>query len=213
MLVGHYAPALALKRVAPSLPLWALFLAAQAVDLLFFGLVFVGAEAGALHPGERPRFSVVLGIYSHSLVMTAGWAAATFAVGAALRHPREGAILALAVGAHWFLDLAVHVPDLPLAFDQTVAVGLGLWRQPVLAWLLECGLLLGAGLWLARANLVPRKALQGLVAGLIVLQTLSDFLIPLPPDDHALGISAYALYLGAAYAAGRIEWRLPRSAP
>lgn len=205
MLVGHFAPALLLKRAAPDVPLWALCAATQAVDFLFFGLVFAGIEAGELRPGEAPRFVVAHGIWSHSLAMTLLWTALPWVVLGALGRGRQGAVLAAAVGSHLLGDLLVHAPDLPLAFDQTRALGLGLWRFPALASALECGLLVAAAAWLDRARRLPRKALARFTGALVALQLASDFLIPLPPDDVALGISAVALYVGVAWAALRLE--------
>ncbi len=214
MLAGHYAPALVLKRHTARVPLWALFVAVQAVDFLFFFLVFAGAEEAALHPGELPKFSVALGIWSHSLGMTLIYCAVVAGVGALAGYRREGGILALAVGAHWVLDLLVHVPDLPLWMDQGSAVGLGLWRLPVVPWLLECALLVAAGAYLVRGAVpVRRKRIWSLVAGLCVLQTLSEYVIPLPPTQAQLGISALAVYVGASAAAWWAGLAITRAEP
>lgn len=55
MFVGHYSVSFAAKRVAPSLPLWVLFLAVQLLDVAWSVLVLAGVEkvriAGYL---ERP---------------------------------------------------------------------------------------------------------------------------------------------------------------
>ena len=199
MLAGHYAPALLAKTVAPDVPLWALFVAAQAVDFLYFALVFAGAEGGVLDPGSLPRFYVTEGMWSHSLLMTGVYMAVIAGAGVALRRRRAGLVLAAVVGSHWLTDLVVHIPDLPLTLDQATAVGLGLWRLPVLPWLLECGLVIAATWWLLRDQ--PRRRLITLGAGLVVLQTLSELVIPLPSDDVALGLSALPVYVGAAAAA------------
>ena len=36
-------------------------------------------------------------------------------------------IFALVVFSHWVLDFIVHAPDLPLLFENSPKVGLGLW--------------------------------------------------------------------------------------
>ena len=43
---------------------------------------------------------------------------------------RAAWILAGAVLSHWFLDLLVHRPDLPLAFGESRKVGFGLCSAP-----------------------------------------------------------------------------------
>ena len=196
MLVGHYAPAFLLKRADPSVPLWGLLLAAQAVDVAFFGLVFAGVEEGSMHPGEAPRLIVEQGIWTHSLLMSLVYGAACALVGAAMGRGKQGVIIGLAVGSHWVMDLLVHVPDLPLWLDQASAVGLGLWRWPMAAYALEIVLVLGAGHVLASSASVRRKRLAAVVGVLVVLQTRSEFVIPLPVDDVALGLSALPLYFG-----------------
>ncbi len=144
VLVGHYAPALAAWSPGSRVPLWALFLAAQAVDVLYFGLVFAGVEGGALHAGEAPRFEVTHGVWSHSLLMTLVYVVATVGVGGLVGRWREGVVLGVVLGSHWLCDLVVHAPDLPLTLEQGTAVGFGLWRAPVVAMVLECVLVLAA---------------------------------------------------------------------
>src|SRR5690606_33674329 len=48
MFVGHYAPALVAKAVEPRVPLWALFLAVQLVDVAWALLVLLGVERAHL---------------------------------------------------------------------------------------------------------------------------------------------------------------------
>lgn len=210
MLVGHYAPALALRRVAPTVPLWLLFVAAQAVDLGFFTLVFAGVESGTMHPGEAPRFVVTHGVWSHSLLMTLVYGAAVVVGGWSLGRLREGAVLGIAVASHWLGDALVHAPDLPVAFDQSRAIGLSLWSYPWLALALELGLTLGAGWWwLSSLKGRARRRARTLLGALVVTQLLGDFVVPLPPTDVRLGVSALGLYAAMGFAAWWTE-RAPR---
>ncbi len=49
----------------------------------------------------------------------------------------------------WVLDLVVHTPDLPLSGDASTKLGLGLWNNAPLTFLLEAAVLLGGlGLYL-----------------------------------------------------------------
>jgi membrane-bound metal-dependent hydrolase YbcI (DUF457 family) len=206
MLVGHYAPAFLLHAAAPRVPLWALFLAAQAVDFGFFALAAVGLESAKVTPGGHPVFELTHGVYTHSLPSAIGLTLLCAAIGAALGRAREGAALGVAVGSHWLLDLVMHVPDLPLTFSQSSAVGLGLWTKPVLPWLLEIVLVLAT--WAVLRPRLPERARPrgDLLAGvLVVLQLLDEHVVPTPTHVVALGASAYGLYLGAATLAWRVD--------
>jgi hypothetical protein len=44
MFVGHYGMGFAAKRVAPTIPLWALFIAVQLLDVLWAPLILLGIE-------------------------------------------------------------------------------------------------------------------------------------------------------------------------
>ena len=120
MLIGHYAPALVLQRVRPSIPLWVLFVATQAVDIAWGLFVLTGVEHVRVVPGFTESNSLDLYDmpYSHGLVATIAWSVGLALVWRALRHTQaqrgEALILGLAVASHFVLDLVVHVPDLPL---------------------------------------------------------------------------------------------------
>jgi hypothetical protein len=73
----------------------------------------------------------------------------------------------LLVASHWLLDLIVHAPDLPLAFDRSPRVGLGLeyslegevhWRRALVA---EVGLLATGIAIDRRSRSCPRQRLLG----------------------------------------------------
>ncbi|MEZ4339039.1 MAG: hypothetical protein R3B82_20670 [Sandaracinaceae bacterium] len=202
MLVGHFAPALGLRAVSDRVPLWALILGTQAVDVLFFVLVLAGVEGAALDPDAHPRLVVTAGVWSHSLAMTAVYFAACLGGGALLGRWREGALVGVAVASHWLADLIVHVPDLPVTLEQSSAVGLGLWRLPWAATALEVGLVAGGALWLSRSYPAgPARRRLAIVAGaLILLQLASDLVVPAPESDALLAPMAWAIY-GATTAA------------
>lgn len=214
MLVGHFAPALAIRASSDRVPLWALVLGTQAVDVLFFALVLAGVEGAAMHPDAHPRLVVTAGVWSHSLPMTLAYGALAVAVGGLLKRPREGALIGLAVVSHWLADLLVHTPDLPLTLEQRSAVGLGLWRVPLAATALEVGLVLGGALWLQRTY-GPGPARQRLwifAGALVVLQLASDLVVPAPGTDTELAPMAWAVYAAATGAAVWVERGRPRAA-
>jgi membrane-bound metal-dependent hydrolase YbcI (DUF457 family) len=149
---GHLAVALAAKPFAPKAPLWALLVASEAADLLSFGFMAAGIEK----PGVT-QVSIAQGVsfvtqgsipWSHGLFMSAVWsvlaAAAAYLVS---RDRRVGGVIGLVVFSHWLLDSVVHLPDLPLFFEGSPKVGLGLWGTGpgfVLSCILEVLLFAGA---------------------------------------------------------------------
>ena len=82
MFVGHYAAALALKKIEKRASLGILFLAVQFVDLLFMPFVLLGIERMNIVPGftESTHFELEYVPYTHSLVGSLFWAAAAYAV-------------------------------------------------------------------------------------------------------------------------------------
>jgi hypothetical protein len=70
MLIGHYAPALLLHRARPSIPLWVLFVATQALDVLWGLFVLTGVEHVRMVPSLTESNSLDLYDmpYSHGLV-------------------------------------------------------------------------------------------------------------------------------------------------
>ena len=164
MFVGHFAPALAAKALAgPSAPsLAVLFVAAQLVDWVFFGLLMAGVERLRIVPGLTPlnEFQLQHMPWTHSLLGSAVWAAAFGALvaattanspGRAAYAGRAGAVTAAVTLSHWFLDLLVHVPDLTLA-GSPPKLGLGLWRHPTIEIPLEIGLTVGTLLLYAQSS-------------------------------------------------------------
>lgn len=195
MFVGHYSAAFALKASQPRVPLWAMFLAVQAVDIGWALLIMAGVEKARVVPGFTAAFPVDLYYmpYTHSLLATAIWAAALGLAYLAWRrgHGRAAALaVAAAVASHWFLDLLVHAPDLPLYGDQHKQ-GFGLWNYPLPELALELVLLAGAILLYVRA--LPQHARRAWALGAVLAlvqtgHTLGPWLM-----DDARGVAAMAL--------------------
>jgi predicted membrane channel-forming protein YqfA (hemolysin III family) len=118
-------------------------------------------------------------------------------------------VLALAATSHWFLDFLVHRPDLPL-WGNSHHVGLALWNQPVTAFLLELGLLLGCAAVLVRSTSLPRASRTPFfwLLGFLVVFHAGSLFAPTPPGPATLVVSALALYLVVVYLARRVDRRL-----
>ncbi len=70
MFVGHYAASFVAKTVDKRIPLWVLFIAAQAVDVFWAVLVLLGVEKVRIAPGITASNPLDLYYfpYTHSLV-------------------------------------------------------------------------------------------------------------------------------------------------
>jgi hypothetical protein len=211
MFVGHYGAAFLAKGAQPKAPLWALFLAAQWVDVLWAILVLTGIER-ARFDASLPGMPVDLEHmpFTHSLVASAIWG--TLGVLAARWGFGWSRGVAAATGAtvasHWFLDLPVHRPDLPLVWGEP-RLGFGLWDHPLAALALEVGWLLATVAFVTRAGALDaatRTRVRRLAAGLVALQLATTF-GPTPQSLLPLVWIALVAYLAIPILAAPIEAR------
>lgn len=206
MFVGHYSASLVARRVAPELPLWALLIAAQLVDIAWAAFVLAGIEHLRIVPGHTATNPLDLYHmpYTHSLPAALLWAlGAALLTFAWMRRTRvaaawrSAAVIGAVVFSHWLLDLVVHVPDLPL-WDDHAKVGFGLWNHIVASTLLELALLVGAALWLHADRSAWRRAggraLAVFVGVLVVFHGVNLFAPP-PPSVAAVGVAGLVVYL------------------
>lgn len=131
MFIGHYALALAAKRVAPRTSLGTLFAAATLADLLWPVFLLAGWEQTRIVPGPNPFLILSFDSYpiSHSLLTLIGWGALCALLYRMRTGYARGAVLvALLVLSHWVLDFVTHSPDMPL-YPGGRRVGLGLWNS------------------------------------------------------------------------------------
>lgn len=212
MFAGHYGPSLAIRAVRPQVPLWLLFIAAQLVDIAWATLVLAGVERVRIVPGFTAASPLDLYYmpYTHSLVAAVLWSLG-LAIACKGLYRSWAWAAAAAVGAvvlsHWFLDLVVHRPDLPL-YDNAAKVGFGLWNFLALSFAVEA-LVLGVGLWLylrrtRPGNAVGRYGPAVFAGGMLAIQGGMLFAPP-PPSTTALAASALVSYLVFALIAGWID--------
>jgi len=148
---AHFGIAFVAKPAAPKLPLLVLLAASVALDLLSFGFIALGIErAGQSRISLEGGLQLVVpGLvpWSHGLFMALLWSL-LFAGLAYLtyRDRRTSAILGMVVFSHWVLDFIVHSADLPLLFEGSATVGLGMWASGpgfIASLVLEFALLAG----------------------------------------------------------------------
>lgn len=203
MFVGHYGVALALKRVEPRLSLGTLFLSVQLVDLLWAAAILLEWERAAVSPGWSAASPLQFIYYplTHSLLAGVLWAVAAGAVYYSwptrntANHARAALVVALAVLSHWPLDWLVHLPDLPLAGDNSPKVGLGLW-QSVAATAAAEFLVLGAGAAVylrGRHQRLRRGPVTALLAVLVLL-AFGNIVGPPPAGIETVAVAALVMY-------------------
>ena len=129
--LGHLAPAFAAKSVTPKTPLWILLIASETNDLLSLLFSAVGIEPRVVITemdfvqGIR-YLAPVTSPWSHGLFMSGLWAIlAAVVVFLIYRDKRTSVVIGSVVFSHWLLDLLMH-SNLPLFFDGSPQVGLGL---------------------------------------------------------------------------------------
>ena len=203
MFLGHFGLGFAGKRLAPALSLGTLFLAVQWADLLFWILALAGIEHFRIAPGATRMTPMDFFDYpvSHSLAGLVVWGLLIGGAYGLLRRDRVAAlVLAAGVVSHWFLDVLVHRPDMPLAPGGGPKLGVGLWNHPALTVLLE---LLVYGLGVA-VYVRFTRAIDRTGSGRWALWTLIVFLAvawvgsvagPAPRSERAVEWTGLAMWL------------------
>jgi hypothetical protein len=166
VIAGHFGLAAGIKAREPAVPLWALMLASQWLDVVFVPLFLTKVETietigggGAAGYGN----GIIHADYTHSLV-GALVLALVFAAPAAWRWGRRAAtVLGAVVFSHWILDLVVHRHDMPLlpgAPAGTPLFGFGVWRWPAIAAAAELALVLWGSYVYFRSATAMTRALD-----------------------------------------------------
>ncbi|MDN3956390.1 permease [Sporolactobacillus laevolacticus] len=178
MFAGHFALASGVKAKTPQVPLWALMLSTQLLDVLFVPLLLTGVETivPVGHGGYGE--AVIHADYTHSLTSALLISLIFGFLAARLWGRKGGVIIGSVVFSHWILDLFVHRIDLPI-FPANIGnfplLGLGLWRYPVISILLE-GLLVMVGLILYIRSIVPGTSGKTRVMAIISASVMGTLL-------------------------------------
>jgi hypothetical protein len=183
-----------------------LFLAVQFVDLLWPTLLLLGREHVEIAPGITSVVPLNFTDYpiSHSLLTMVGWGGLFGGIYWLVCKSRAGAIVCgLAVISHWFLDLVMHRPDLPLYPGDSPLFGLGLWNSLPAAVALEAVIFaVGAALYVRTTRALNRTgsvAFWSLLAFLVAVYCGNIFGPP-PPSADAIAWIGQAQWLLIAWA-------------
>ncbi len=204
MFVGHYAVAFALKGREKEASLGWLFIATQFVDILFFPFAVWGLETMEFIPGftEVNDFKMEFP-FTHGLLGSMVWgilfAGMYYLIKGKSKQngKRVALVFGLGVLSHWFIDLLVHTPDLPLVHGEP-KFGFGLWNNKPATLLLEAILLI-LGLWYylkktsATSNFGKYAAIA-FVMLMLLINYINYYILPANNDLVSLAISALASY-------------------
>jgi hypothetical protein len=181
MFLGHFTLAAASKPVAPEVPVWALMVASQAMDVVFIPMVALGLESITMAGYGQ---SVIDASYTHSIVGTVVIAALVFALGKVVWKTQRAAwTLAWLSASHWLLDLIVHRPDMPILpgnAGNLPLLGLGLWNYPWISLAVEIVMaLIGLFIyyrWASQRSQIDRRWYWGvaITAILFVIIVVTD---------------------------------------
>jgi hypothetical protein len=205
MFIGHYAMALAAKKVAPRLSLGTLFLSVQLPDLLWPVFLLFGLEHVRIDPGNTAftPFDFYDYPWSHSLVGVLVLGLVMGMVYFGFRRSLAGAgILGAGVVSHWVLDAITHRPDLPLYPGGAARIGLGLWNSLLGTVVVELGVFVMAAVLYARLT-TPRDKVGhfGFLALIFVLGLIwiGNVTAPPPPSEAAVAWATLGLWLFVAW--------------
>ncbi len=132
MLAGHFGLAAIVKSRQPQMPLWALMLSTQLLDVIALALFALGYETFTPKPGTTGGYGNldIHADYTHSLAGALAIALVAAIVTMIPWGRRNGFIIGAMVFSHWILDVLVHRPDMPILpgnAGNLPLLGLGLW--------------------------------------------------------------------------------------
>ena len=131
--LGHLGLGFAAKPLVPKVHLVVLLIATELIDILWGIFYFTGIDRGNIDANSSP--------WSHSLSMSVIWSVlAAILVGCIYHDNRSGIVTGLLVFSHWVIDFITHPmgaifggtplsPDLPLFFNSSHKMGLGLYNH------------------------------------------------------------------------------------
>lgn len=148
MVAGHFGLAAAVKAKQPSVPLWALMLSTQLLDVFFVPLLLTNVETivpiGKGGYGE----AVIHANYTHSLVGALLIALVAGLLAWRAWGRKTGLVIGAVVFSHWILDLLVHRMDMPILpgnLGNLPLLGLGLWAFTPISIAMELALIVVGG--------------------------------------------------------------------
>lgn len=206
MFLGHFAAGFAAKKINSKPSLATYFLAVQFLDLLWPSLLLLNVEKVRIASRGESVIPLIFTSYpvSHSLIMVIGWAILFAAIYWLIQRDIKAAIvIGLCVISHWFLDLVVHIPDLPLFPGNSPLFGLGLWKFPATTLVVESAMfVVGVYLYLSVTKASNKTGLVGFWSLAIFLFGIhiANAFSPPPPDVIAIALAGQLQWLFVIWA-------------
>jgi hypothetical protein len=201
MFVGHFAVALAAKKVVPRTSLATLILCAQFLDLIWPLFLLAGIEHVRIDPGNTAVTPLDFYDYplSHSLLTAVAWAVVVGGIFFLVkREAKTAVVLYILVLSHWILDFITHRPDLPLLPWSGMHVGLGLWNSVAATVILELLMFFGGIALYIRttaANSTGGHLGFWVFVGFLLFVWLGSLFGPPPPSVEMISFAGIALWL------------------
>jgi len=143
--IAHIGVGFAAKKIAPNISVIYLIIAAELIEIVFFGFVAAGIENMPLT--DKAPFSP----YSHSVIMGLIWSLVAGLITLLIsKNKKVSIIIGLLVLSHTILDiiaspkLAFYPTDtkMPIFYNDSLSIGLGLWKHKTIAYIGEFGILI-----------------------------------------------------------------------
>ncbi len=173
--IGHIAVGLGLKRADRQLNVGWLMFAALLPDFLLGWFVLAGWESYQAPPDYGLKHYLMFTFpWSHGLLATLGWSTLARYITRLITKRRWSAfVVGLAVVSHFLLDGIVHLKGLPLAFADSPAFGLGLWRNLPVELLLEAAMTIGGlAIYMTVLPSTRPRARFGMAAYILIIGTV-----------------------------------------
>ncbi len=207
MFIGHYAAGFALKAVEKKASLGMIFIGVQFLDFLFFIFVFLGIEKYNLVENFTAinHYDLYYMPYTHGLLASILWAVLIYGIWQkTVGSTRIALIMALAVLSHWFADLLMHTPDLPLLGGDSLKVGFGLWNYFMATIVVEIALLIGTVVFYLRSTTATGKMgkySMAFFAAIMIGIFIFTVTMPFDPNISVEEASALALIVFTVFTA------------
>jgi membrane-bound metal-dependent hydrolase YbcI (DUF457 family) len=144
MFAGHFGLAAIVKAKQPTVPLWALMISTQLLDIIFVPLYVSGVETIETIGNGHGKEILIHANYTHSLFGALLIACLAGLLAWRIWGQRSGAVISATVFSHWILDLLVHRADLPIFpgnLGDLPLLGFGLWQWPAYTIILEAAII------------------------------------------------------------------------
>lgn len=189
MFAGHFGLAAAVKAMEPKVPLWALMVSTQLLDIAFVPLLLTGVESMETIGDGGYGEAIIHADYSHSLVGALVLSLIAGLIAWRVWNRRSAVIIGSLTFSHWLLDLLVHRSDMSILtgnFGDLPLLGFRLWELPTVTAIVEIALVLVGAVLYFRSVMVRSGDLKGekryqpylagsLMALLLILSFVSDY--------------------------------------